>query len=112
MCSEAKENIMKSLSNFGLTKTGVFVKAVLISSKDLLASMVYFMVKSFFNMLFNDLINYAKLEINLLRKFIFPKKACNSLMLPGCCICKMASILVGSIRIPSFEIMWPNSEFP
>ena len=105
VCSEAKENIMKSLSNFRLIKTRVFIKASLISSKDFLASMVHFMVEYFFNILFNDLINYAKLEINLLRKLIFPKNSCNALMILGCCICNIASILAEYIRIPSLEIM-------
>lgn len=96
---------MKSLSNLGLINTGVLVEASLMSSKDFLASTVHFMVESFFSILFSDLINSAKLDINLLRKLFFPKKACNSLMFLGCCIYKMASILAGSILIPSFEIM-------
>ena len=111
VCSEAKENIMKSLSNIVLIRTGVCVKASLISSKDLLASCVHLIVKSFFNMLFNNLISSTKLEINLLRNFILPKKACSSLIFLVCFINKMASILVGSIQIPSLEIMLPNN-FP
>jgi len=109
MCSESKENIMKSLSNIRLVITSVCVKASLISSKDLLASSVHLIVESFFNMLFNNLISSTKLEINLLRRFILPKTTCSYLMLLGCGICKMASILAGSILIPSLEIMWPNS---
>lgn len=100
---------MKSLSNFGLIKIGVLFQASLMSSKDFLALTIHFMVESFFNILFNDLINSTKFEINLLTKLIFPKKAWNSLMLLGCCICKMAYILAGSIRIPSFEIICPNN---
>ena len=102
---------MKSLSNFGLIKTGVCVKAILISSKDLLASIVHLIVESFFYMLFSNLISSAKFVINILRTFILPKNACSSLMFLGCCICKMASILAGSIQIPSLEIMWPKN-FP
>ena len=109
VCSDAKEKIIKSLSNFGLVRTGVLVKAILIYSKACLASIVHFTLESFFNMLFNDLINYVRLEINLLRMLIFPKNACNSLMFLGCCICKMASILAGSIQIPSLEIIWSNN---
>ena len=89
---------MKSLSTFGLINIGVLVKVGLMSSKDFLASIIHFMVESFFSMLFSDLINSAKLETNLLRKLIFPKKACNYLMFLRCFICKMASILAGSIR--------------
>ena len=102
---------MKSLLNFGLIKTIVLVKVGLMSSKDFLASTIHFMVESFFNIFFSDLTNSARLELNLLRKLIFPQKACNYPVFLGCCICKMASILEGSIRIPSFEIIFPNS-FP
>lgn len=69
---------MKSLSNLGLINTGDLVKSSLISSKDFLASTIHFIVKYFFGILFSDLINYARLDINLLRKLFFPKKSCNS----------------------------------
>jgi len=105
VCSKAKENKMKSLSNLGLISTGVLVKASFISLKDFLALTIHFIVEPFFIILFSDLINYARLYINLLRKNIFPKKACNSLMFPECIICKVTSILVGFILIPSFKIM-------
>lgn len=103
--------MMKPLSNIGLIRIGVYVKASLISSKGLLVSSFHLIVKYFFNMLFNNVISLAKLEINLLRRFNLPKKACSSLMLLGCGIYKMASILVGPIQVPYLEIMWPNS-FP
>lgn len=98
---------MKSLSNIRLMRIGVCVKACFIFSKDLLASRVHLILKYFFNMLLSNLISTTKLEINLLKKFILPKNSCSSLMFLGCGICKMASILIGSIWIPSLEIMWP-----
>ena len=51
----------------------------------------------------------ARLEINLLKKIILPKNACNSLMFLGGWMFSMASILAGSILIPSLEIMCPNN---
>lgn len=83
VCSEANEKIMKSLLKLGLMRTGVLARASLIASKYFLASTVHLCVESFFNMLFKSLISYAKLEMNVLRKFILPKNDFNSLMFLG-----------------------------
>ena len=56
-------------------------------------------------MLFSSLIISAKLDMNLLKKIILPKKACNSLMFLGGLMLRISSILAGSILIPSFDIM-------
>ena len=46
--------------------------------------------------------------MNLLKKLILPRKSCNSFMFLGGIILRMASILAGSILIPSLDIMCPN----
>ena len=47
--------------------------------------------------------------MNLLRKLILPRKACNSLMFLGGLMLRMASILAGSILIPYLDIMCPSN---
>jgi len=74
---------MKYLLKLGLIRTGVLVRDSLIASKDCLASTIHLSVEPFFNMLFKSLISSAKLEMNLLRKIILPKNACNYLMFLG-----------------------------
>jgi len=60
-------------------------------------------------MLFSSLINSAKFEMNLLRKFILPKNDYNSLMFLGWVMVNIASILAESILIPSLDIICPKS---
>ena len=48
VCSDAKENMKKSLVNLGLIRTGVRVSACFTSSKDFLASVVHLAPISFF----------------------------------------------------------------
>ena len=83
VCSDANEKMMKSLSNWRLVRTGAWVKADFMPSKAFLASKVHFTYESFFNILFSILIGSAKFGINILRKLIFPRNACNSLMFLG-----------------------------
>ena len=75
MYFEAKEKIMKALSNWGLVRTGVLVKAILISLNACLASTVHFILESFFNISLGNLMSSAKLDMKLLKKIIFPNKA-------------------------------------
>lgn len=81
VCSEANEKIMKSLSNWGIIRTGVLIKAILISSNASLDSTVHLILESFFMISLSNLISSTKLDMNLLQKIIFPKKACSSLIL-------------------------------
>jgi len=90
-------------------RTGVLVRASLMASKYCLASTIHLSAKSFLKMLFSSLINSAKFEMNLLRKFILPKNDYNSLMFLGSLMVKVATILVGSILIPYLDIMCPKS---
>ena len=109
VCSEANEKIMKSFLKSRLIKTGVLVKGCLIESNDFLASTVHLRIESFLSMLFNSLIISTRLDMNLLKKIILPKKACNYLMFLGGLMFRIASILAGSILIPSFEIIFPSN---
>ena len=83
VCSEEKGKIIRSFLKSVFIRTSVFLRACLIYSKDCLASTIHLCVESFFNMLFNSLISSSKLEMNLLRKVILPKNACNYLMFLG-----------------------------
>jgi hypothetical protein len=53
--------------------------------------------------------SFAKLGMNILRKIIFPMKDCNYLMFLGWSNFWMAIILLGSILIPSLQIICPSS---
>ena len=81
--SKAKEKTRKSLLKFGLTRTGAYVIACLISMKDLLASIFHFIAWSFFNILVIFIKTSIKLGINLLKKFTFPMNDCTSFLLLG-----------------------------
>ena len=103
------KKMMKSFLKSGLIRTGVLVKAYLMDSKDCLASIIHLRNESFLSILFISLIMSAKLDMNLLKKLILPRKACNSLMFLGGLMLRIASILVGSILIPYLEIMCPSN---
>lgn len=111
VCSKAKEKITKSLLKSGLIRTGAFVKPSLMASKDCLASIFYLSVESILSMLFNSLISSARFEMDLLIKFVLPRNDCNSLMFLGWVMVKIASVLAGSILIPSLDMICPNN-FP
>ena len=109
VCSEENEKIMKSFLKSGLIRTGFLVKACLIDSNDCLASKFHSRTEYFLSMLFNSLIISAKLDMNLLKKIILPKKSCNYLMFLGGLMFRIVSILAGSILIPYFEIICPSN---
>jgi hypothetical protein len=85
------------------------VSARLTCSKDYLDSESHFIFTSFFSIFV--MFGSARLGMNLHRKFILSIKDCNSLMFLGCSNFCMASILLGSILIPSLDMMCPSS-FP
>ena len=107
--SEENEKMMKSFLKSGLIRTRVLVKACLMDSNHCLDSIVHLRTECFLSMLFSSLIISAKLDINLLKKLILPRKACNSFMFLGGLMLRIASILAGSILIPSFDIMCPSN---
>ena len=73
VCSEAKENIMKSLPKLGLTNIEASDNAYLMLMNDFLASLDHWKVLSFFNMLFIYFTTSAKFVMNLLRKLTLPR---------------------------------------
>ena len=102
----------KKIEIFGKVRTdqdGACVSARLTCSKDYLDSVSHFIFTSFFNIFVMFMRSSARLGMNLRRKFILPIKDCNSLRFLGCSNFCMASILLGSILIPSLEMMCPSS---
>jgi hypothetical protein len=85
------------------------VSAHLTSSKDCLDLESHFIFTSFFNIFVMFLRSSAIFGMNLCRKFILPIKDCSSLRFLGCSNFCMASILLGSILIPSLDMMCPSS---
>ena len=83
VCFDANEKTRKSFEKFRLIKTGSFVKACLIYVNESFASIFHFMIVSFFNIAVTTFTIFAKLGINLLRKFTFPKNDCISFLLLG-----------------------------
>ena len=73
---------MNSLSKFGLRKVGASAMDSLIFSNASLLSFVYLKLKSFLIISCSDLTISEKLEMNLLTKFIFPRKDCMDI----CCV--------------------------
>jgi hypothetical protein len=65
---------MKSFSKFGLMKVGAEAMATLVCSKIYFPSLVYKKTIFFLRMVVRDFIMVAKLGINLLKKFILPRK--------------------------------------
>lgn len=111
ICSEENEKIMKSLVKSGLIRTKDFVNAYLTWSNDFLASMFHFISESCLSMFFMFLRSFTRLGINLLKKFILPINDWSSLIFLGWLIFRIASILLGSILIPSLDMIWLRS-FP
>jgi hypothetical protein len=111
VCYEAKENNIKSFAKLGLASTRALVNATLISSKNFLASWVHFISLPFLSMLVICFMISAILGMNLLRNFTFPRKDCTYFLLLGVPIFRIPSNLLGSIFIPSFEIILPRN-FP
>jgi hypothetical protein len=85
------------------------VSARLTCSKDYLDSESHFIFTSFFSIFVMFLSSSARLGMNLHKKFILLIKDCSYLRFLGCSNFCMASILLGSILIPSLEMMCPSS---
>ena len=92
------------MSKFGLRKVGASTMASLIFSNAYFLSFVHLKLESFLIISCSGLTISTKSEMNLLTKFIFPRKDYMVFLLWGNTIALMASILPGSIVIPSGEI--------
>ena len=71
--------------------------------------MVHLSTEYYFSILLSSLIILARFEMNLLRKLILPRKACNYLIFLGGLMFRIASILAGSILIPALDIICPSN---
>jgi hypothetical protein len=111
VCSKVNENKMKSFMKSRLANTGDLVSTIIISSNDILASGFNLIFFPFMSMQVICFIISAKFGMNLLKKFTFPRKDYTSFLLRGVLILRIPSTLLGSIFIPFFEMMCPNS-FP
>ena len=85
------------------------MSAHLTCSKDCLDLVSHFIFTSFFSIFVMFLRSSARLGMNLHRKFILLIKDYSSLRFLRCSNFCMASILLGSILIPSLEMMCPSS---
>ena len=85
------------LSNFRIHKVGAYSMASLISSKSSLLSFVHLKLKYLFIISCSGFTISMKSKMNLLMKFIFPRKDCMAFLLCGSTIDLIASILPGSI---------------
>jgi len=74
VCSDAKENIKRSLVMFGLIKTGALVNACLTRSKAYLSLTFHLIFVSFLSMFVIFLSHSTRFGINTLKKFIFSNK--------------------------------------
>ena len=92
-----------------LIKNRASVSARLTYLKDCLDSESHFIFTSFFSMFVMFRRSSARLGMNLRRKLICPINDYSSLRFLGCSNFSMASILLGSILIPSLEMMWPSN---
>ena len=94
VCSEAKENKIKSFAKSGLASTGALVSSTLIYSNDYLALGVHFISLPFLSIFVMCFIISAKFGMNLLRKFTFPRKDFTSFLLLGVPIFRIPSTLL------------------
>ena len=109
--SEEKLYKMKYFSKLGLLRDGAWAIDVLILLNAPFSEPVHLNWTLCLTICCKVLTIWATSSINLHTKFIVPIKECMPFLLWGKWICSIALIFYGSIEIPFFEIMWPNS-FP
>jgi hypothetical protein len=77
--------------------------------KDALDSIVHLTSLSFFSISMINFTISAKFEINILKKFIFPKNNLIYFLFLGIFIVSIDSTLFWSILIPFIDTIWPKS---
>jgi hypothetical protein len=102
---EEKDNMMKSFAKFRWTRTHAIVITSLIYWKANLPSLSHLKRASLFNNLLRGLTILTKFEMNLLMKFIWPKKDYKDFLSLGRGIFLMDSIIPRYTEIPSLEII-------
>ena len=106
--SESNVYNINSLSKFGLHKVGAYAMASLNLSNGFLLSFIHLKLKYFFIISCSGFTISMKSNMNLLTKLIFPRKDYMAFLLCGNTITLIASILLGSVVIPSGEITKPS----
>ena len=92
---------MKSFSKFGLMRVRGEAMATLISSKLYFPSLVNAKTILFLSIVVRGFTMVVRLGINLLTKFILPRKLCNPLLCLGRGRASIAFVLFGSMVKPS-----------
>jgi len=87
---------------------GASIRSFLIDAKERLASTNHLISPPFLSIKVIILTSSAKSGTNLLKKLILPQKDWISFLFLGNAIFWMKKNLIGSILIPSKDIMWPN----
>ena len=100
---------MKSFEKLGFNNVGAEANASFMYSKLHLPSLVQLKLMPFLNMAVNGNNNSAIFGINLLIKFILPRKLWMHFLCARSSDSKIALTLSGSMVTPSLEIINPNS---
>ena len=109
--SEAKVYKMKYFSKLGLLRDGAWAIDIFILLNAPFSESFHLNWTLCLTICCKGLTIWGKCGTNLRTKFIVPIKDCMPFLLWGKEICSISLILSGSIEIPFFKIMWPNS-FP
>jgi hypothetical protein len=109
VCSKENKNKMNSFVKSELANTRDLVSAILMYSNDFLDLGFHLILIHFLSILVICFIISANFGMNLLKKFTFPRKECTSFLLHGVLILRIRSTLLGSIFIPYFDMIFPNS---
>jgi len=108
LCLEENEKMRKYLEKYGLARIGASDMAFFIPSNFFLALGIHLISWYFHSMLVMYLTISANETINRLRKFTFPRNYWTSTLFRGSSILIISSTLLGSILIPSWEIIFPS----
>jgi hypothetical protein len=100
VCSEEKENNIKSFTKFGLAKTGALVNATLIYSKDFLSFKSPLYLTSFSEHVSYMLYDFIQVMDESSQKIYFPHEILQLFLAYGCANFKDSSTLLGYIFIP------------
>ena len=108
LCTKENEKMRKYLEKYGLARIGASNMAFFIPSNDFLALSIHLISWYFHSMLVMYLIISANETINRLRKFTFPGNYWTSSFFWGSSILIISLTLLGSILMPSWEIIFPS----
>ena len=99
---------MKYLVQYGIKRLGASEIDSKIQLNDYFSGSTHLKTTSFLIIFCKGRMISEKLGINLLTKFIFPRKDCIAFLLEGKVILDMSWVHLGSIVIPCFDTTHPN----